>query len=133
MTHFHYLSHSCFTLQLAEAEDRSNQLERRILHLEKECRHFKSIVKSPITDAGTGASSVTSGHGTLSSGANGKLVYSANDQSTRRLIDELNHKVKHLEEALDHRLQLYEDLEMKYEKQKVKQHETLWKLRYVHI
>jgi len=56
-----------------------------------------------------------------------KLVPSPAD--TRRLIDELNHKVKSLEEALDHRSQLYEELELKYEKQKEKQNETLWKLR----
>lgn len=130
--------HSCVSLhvQLAEAEDRSNQLERRILLLEKECRHLKSNGSSPVGSIDfTGASSTTSGLG--SSITASKLVHSnhfmANDQSTRRLIDELNHKVKNLEEDLDHRLQLYEDLEMKYEKQKVKQHETLWKLRWVVI
>ena len=121
-------------VQLAESEDRSNQLERRILSLEKESRHLKSNGSSPVGSIDfNGTSSTTSGVGSASIGTS-KLVYQtaqsmANDQSMRRLIDELNHKIKHLEEELDHRLQLYEDLEMKYEKQKVKQHETLWKLR----
>lgn len=91
-------------------------MERRIINLEKECRLQKS----------NGSSVANSGFGTSKTA---KLMYSPNDQSTRRLIDELNHKIKSLEEELDHRMQLYEDLEMKYEKQKAKQHETIWKLR----
>lgn len=87
-------------------------MERRIINLEKECRNQKSNGSS-----GLGNSKST------------KLVYSPNDQSTRRLIEELNMKIKNLEEELDHRMQLYEDLEIKYEKQKAKQHETIWKLR----
>lgn len=92
-------------------------MERRIINLEKEYRYQKS----------NGSFVATSGIGSTKSAK--QLVYSPNDQSTRRLIDELNHKIKSLEEELDHRMQLYEDLEMKYEKQKAKQHETIWKLR----
>lgn len=47
----------------------------------------------------------------------------------RRLIEELNSKVKMLEEKLDHRVQLYEELEDKFEKQKDKHKENIWKLR----
>ena len=85
--------------QLAEAENRSNQLERRILLLEKECNRS--------TDA--------------------KLV----NEQQRRVVDELNQKVKKLEEELDFRLQLLEELELKYNKQKEKHQETFWKLRFV--
>lgn len=83
-------------------------MERRIRQLDRECCQLKS-----------------------SQSSNQLLVNPSdtNDQSIKRLIDELNHKVKTLEEALDHREQMYEELEIKYEKQKVKQHETLWKLR----
>lgn len=110
-----------FAYKLAETEDRSNQMERRILNLEKECRNQKSkgISDDLVSSVGLSGTSKLA-----------KLqVYSQNDQSIRRLIDELNHKIKDLEEELDHRVQLYEELEMKYEKQKAKQHETLWKLR----
>lgn len=47
----------------------------------------------------------------------------------RMLIEELNSKVKTLEERLDFRLQLYEELQVKFEKQKQRHQETLWKLR----
>ncbi len=95
-------------------------MERRILNLEKECRNQKSKgISDDLVSFGLSGTSKLA-----------KLqAYSQNDQSIRRLIDELNHKIKDLEEELDHRVQLYEELEMKYEKQKAKQHETLWKLR----
>lgn len=74
-------------------------MERRILKLEKECRQMKGTPQ-----------------------ANMILV-------DRRLIEELNSKVKMLEEKLDHRVQLYEELEDKFEKQKDKHKENIWKLR----
>lgn len=47
----------------------------------------------------------------------------------RRLIDELNAKVKNLEEKLDQSLQSYEELENKYCNRKEKHKETIDKLR----
>ena len=56
--------------------------------------------------------------------------YDPDDQSMDRLIDEMNKKIKSLEESLDLRSQMYEELEIKFEKQKIKHRETLWKLRF---
>lgn len=98
---------SILITQLTESESQNEQLERQVNKLEQKARQLKN-----------------SNNNSNIGNRNNNMLW-----VERRLIDELNHKVKNLEEKLDQSLQSYEELENKYCKRKEKHKETIDKLR----